>query len=302
MALDKIMSSCRTAAVTIIAVVGIVALSFLCVLLIRLQTSRGEPVVSTAATLIGCLIFGGLLIYLCCMLTYHAFSYWRKATLSKAIRISEAMHEIQAHMHHEKMDDIKRYSIKIFKTKKILQHGVTENVDCNEVSTFLSPMFFNIDRLSAFGSPYYCCDFEQIQTITASNKAKWGGDEKRSGETAEDVIALERRLADMNEKYKSRTKEYTAASGREGLLKKQMEEVESHMAVLVELANKVTNEVKPPRNITEDGIRTKYLAIGKIYGISKVPGAYVDIFRNNMPKEIINWGGAPKQGSVNEET
>jgi hypothetical protein len=74
------------------------------------------------------------------------------------------------------------------------------------------------------------------------------------------------------------------------------------MAVLVELANKVTNEIKPPRNITENEIKAKYRAIGKIYDITTAPSVYIDMFRKNMPKEIINWGGAPNQGSTDEET
>jgi len=116
------------------------------------------------------------------------------------------------------------------------------------------------------------------------------------------IAALERKVADLLEKKNKATETFTAASGREGRLKKQLADVENHMAVLVELANKVTNEVKPPRNITEPAVRAVYLAIGKIYGISKIPGAYVEIFRKNMPKEIINWGGAPNQGFDDKET
>lgn len=117
-----------------------------------------------------------------------------------------------------------------------------------------------------------------------------------------EVAALERRIADLHEEKKEATQKYTAAAGREARLKNRLAETESHMAVLVELANKVTNDFQPPHTITREGIKTKYIAIGKIHGITEAPSAYVDIFRKNMPKGIINWSGAPKQGSEEEKT
>lgn len=76
----------------------------------------------------------------------------------------------------------------------------------------------------------------------------------------------------------------------------------NHMAVLVELANKITHEFKPPRKATKDDIKTKYLAIAKIYGITEAPSAYISLFRKNMPAAIINWSGAPNQGVNDEKT
>ena len=85
-------------------------------------------------------------------------------------------------------------------------------------------------------------------------------------------------------------------------MKTQLAEVESHIAVLVELVSKVSTEGKSTDKITKDSFRAKYLAIGKIYGITKVPGAYMEIFRKNMPKDKINWGGAPTQSPDDEQT
>ena len=166
----------------------------------------------------------------------------------------------------------------------------------------LSPMFFTIDRLNALGSPYYCCDFEQIQQIIARHKEQWGNIKEQSGDATETINSLDRALADMREKYNARTLEYTAVNGRNSQLEKQLAEVESHMAVLVELANKVTNDFKSPRKITADEIKARYLAIGKIYGITKAPSKYVKLFRTVMPRSIVNQGGAPSQGPAEEET
>ena len=164
-------------------------------------------------------------------------------------------------------------------------------------------MFFSIDRLNAIGSPYYCCDYEQIQRIIAENRDKWGSETKHLDTASVDIIAsLERANTDLREKNKEVTQKYTAASGREARLKKQAAEIEAHMAILIELANKVTSDFKPPRKITRDEIKTKYVAIGKIRGITEAPGDYVELFRKTMPKEIINWSGAPNQGADTDET
>ena len=299
--LDKTIPSIRNAAVVLVATGGVLLLSVIAVLLIRASLSRGLDIFSVAGILISCLFIGGIVIYLLCMAIHYIFSYWRNAHLQKAIRLSEAMQMMHAHMHHEKVDDVKRYSIRIFKSETALPHGVTEDVHCNEISTFLSPLFFNIDRLNAFGSPYYCCDFAQIQDVIKSIKAKWGTGEQ-SGAAAPEIAALERTIADLREKTKEITGKYTAASGREARLKKQQAEANNHVAILVELANRVTKDFKPPDRITIKEIKAKYLAIGKIYGITDVPDEYVDIFRKAMPEHLINWGGAPSQGSGEEET
>jgi hypothetical protein len=218
------------------------------------------------------------------------------------VRLTEAMHMLKTHTHNENLEAIRHYGIRVFSTKSELPYGISDNVTCKKVTTFLSFAYFRSDRVRALGSQYYCCDLQQIQSIIDNNKKKWNISAEVSGDSSVDKAALERKIVNLTEQYQSRTKEFTAASGREGRLKKQLEELESHMSVLVELAARVSTDIKPPRKITEKQIKAKYLTIGKIHGITEVPGAYVDIFRKNMPKEIINWGGAPNQGAVKEET
>ena len=113
---------------------------------------------------------------------------------------------------------------------------------------------------------------------------------------------MDRVIVDLRERNKEITSKYTAASGREGRLKKQQAEANNHIATLVELANWVTANIKPPQKITIAEIKVKYLAIGKLHGVTDVPGEYVEIFRKAMPEHLINWGGAPNQGADSEET
>jgi hypothetical protein len=212
------------------------------------------------------------------------------------------MQILHAKTHQESRDTLKFYRIAVFRTKNPLGEDVEENVPCKLISTFLSPWFFRSDQNAAFGSNNHCCDFAHIQKIVADNKERWSESEAPSNATSADVIALERKIADLLEEKKEAQRNFTAANGRESLLKKRLAEIESHMAVLVELTNKVTTGIKPPDRITKDTLKAKYLAIGKIYGITKVPSAYAEIFRKNMPKGLINWGGAPNQGSDDEKT
>jgi hypothetical protein len=300
---EKIIRSIRTVAVIVTGGVGVAILSLFVALLLRTSIARGEIVlVNLASSLLMCLFIGSVLIGLCCLTVFHALSFWCSRLLEKAVRLIEAMQMMGAQTHKERLETIRHYSLRIFKTKTELPPGVSEDVLCKEVSTFLSPMFYNTDRLNAIGSPYYCCDFEQIQDIINNNRAKWGDSEDRDDRSPADIAALERKNDDLQEKNKEIAQKYTAAAGRESQLKKRLEQVESHMAVLVELANKVSSDIRPPNSITEKQIKAKYLTIGKIHGITEAPGAYVDIFRKNMPKEIINWGGAPNQGVGKEET
>ena len=59
-------------------------------------------------------------------------------------------------------------------TTSFLVADVMDNLRCKRVSTFLSPWFFRSDKNAAFGSDYYCCDFDQIQKIITTNKTPWG--------------------------------------------------------------------------------------------------------------------------------
>ena len=292
---EKIVQSIRPIAVIVTGGCGAVLLSLLTVQLIRTNIAKGEDLASLAASLLGCLLIGGIFIALCCLAVFHAFSFWRSTSLKKAIRLVEALQMLGAQTHKERIEAIRHNNLRIFKTKTELPPDISEAVQCKEISTFLSPMFFTVDRLNALGSPYYCCDYDQIQSIIAANREKWGILGEQSGETAVSVIALERALADMREKYTKVNKECSGAKAREGKLKKQLEEVKDHMVVLIELTNKITNEVKPPKTIIKAKIKEKYLAIGKIYGITTAPVDYVELFRKTMPQEIIHGDGPPTQ-------
>lgn len=299
---DKIIRRVRTVAVILTGGIGVIGSSILIVSLLRLNIAKGESLDSLAATLIGCLLVSGIFIGLGCLAVFHVLSFWRSTSLKKALRLGEAMQILGAGTHKERLETIRHYSTRVYKTKIELPAEITENIQCKEVSTFLSPMFYNLDRLNAIGSPYYCCDFEQIQSILDGNKAKWGSTiVDIPGDTSMEVAALQRKIADLLEENKKTNLKFTAANGRESQLKKQLAEVENHMAVLVELAGKMGAEGKPSDKITKDAFKSKYLAIGKIYDITTVPVAYMEIFRKNMPKEKINWGGAPKQVTSGEQ-
>lgn len=76
---------------------------------------------------------------------------------------------------------------------------------------------------------------------------------------------------------------YTSASGSAGRLKLQLKDVQKHMAVLIELAHTITREVKPPRTLSREDIKRKYLAIGKLRGIENAPAAYTDEPQERSP-------------------
>ena len=293
----EVIKSIRLATVIGIGALGTLATSFLIANGLRNSVNAHATLSDLTATLLGGTLCGLVVTALFCLLVFHAFSFFESTTLPQAIRLNEAMRMLHATTNRESMDALKYYRISVFRAKEELGADVAENVHCKLISTFLSPWFFRSDRNAAFGSANHCCDYSHIQEIVRANKAKWGEVTEQSDDSAADVAGLERKIADLREKKNEAMKNYTAASGRESQLKKQVAEIESHMAVLVELANKVTDEVKPPRRIKKDEIKAKYLAIGKIHGITRVRSAYMEIFRKNMPAELINWGGAPKQGS-----
>lgn len=297
----EIIKNLRLVTVLTIGTLGILGVSFLVAQHLRWSVNSGATLSDITATLLGGTLLGLLIIGLFCLLAFHAFSFFETTTLPQAIRLNEAMRMLHATTNRESLGVLRFYRISVFKAKTAIGYSIEENVSCKLISTFLSPWFFPSDRNAAFGSTNHCCDYSQIQKIITDNKEKWGEPREHSAEMMVDTIALERRIADLLKKNKEINLNFTAANGRESQLKKQVSEAESHMAVLVELANKVTNEFKYPHRITKDEIKAKYTAIGKIYGITKAPGAYVSIFRKNMPKEIINWGGAPNQDHDDEE-
>jgi|GEM_PF-2839022 len=300
----EIIKNARIITVISLGAAGVLAVSFIVANLVKIGAKSGATGSDLTATLLGGTLIGLLVTGLFCLLAFHAFSFFESATLPEAIRLNEAMRMLHAKTNRESLATLKYYGISVFKAEKALGDDVEKNIPCKLISTFLSPGFLRSDQNAAFGSDTHCCDFTHIQEIIAANKAKWSEDEKQVAEQAEvppiEVAALERKIADLLEKSKKANLNSTATNARNSQLKTQLAEAENHMAILVELANKVTNEVKPPQRITKDEIKAKYLSIGKIYGIAKAP--YVELFRKAMPEEIINWGGAPNQGSDTEET
>lgn len=233
---------------------------------------------------------------------YHFFSLWGTTTLPKAIRLNEAMRLLHATTHQESIKVLKHHDISVYRSRIPLGKDATDDVPCKIISTFLSPLFFRSDRLNALGSAYYCCDYDEIQSIIQAEQNKWGQSSQWSDITATQLAALEKVNADLRQENKKVTGLYTSASGSAGRLKLQLKDVQKHMAVLIELAHTITREVKPPRTLSREDIKRKYLAIGKLRGIENAPAAYVELFRETMPKEYINQGGAPCQGGENAET
>lgn len=299
---EKILHEARTWGTIITGLACGICCAIAIAFLLRIHIARGNELTELGLYLFGYVLLALFLVFLSCLSAYYLFSFNKTAKLPKAVRLSEAMQMLKTHTHNESLEAIRHYGIRIFSTKAELPYGISDDVSCKKVTIFLSFAFFRSDRVRALGSTHYCCDLTQIQSIITGNEVKWGGTGEKSGDILADRAALERKIADLQDKNKEATQKYTAAAGREGRMKKRLEETEGHIAVLVELASKVSNDIKPPRTITRDEIKAKYVAIGKIHGITEAPGTYVDIFRKNMPKEIINWSGAPKQGSGEEET
>lgn len=300
----EIIKSLRMLTVLGIGAFGVLATSFFVANGLRNEVTAGATLTNLAATALGVTLLGLFVTALFCLLVFHAFYFFESTALPQAIRLNEAMRLLYAKTNKESLAALKFYRIDVFRAKTALGEDIKKNVPCKLISTFLAPWAFRSDQNAAFGSEYHCCDFEHIQKIVEENKAKWGDIQEKlpDDDTPVDVAAMQRRISDLLEENKKTNLKFTAANGRESQLKTQLAEVESHMAVLVELAGKFSTGGKASDRITKDAFRTKYLAIGKIYGITKVPGVYMEIFRKNMPKERINWGGAPKQGPDDEQT
>ena len=276
--------------------VGVLATSYTVASLLRYFSVKQDSLSDLTATLLGGVALGLLFTALLCIFIFQAFSFFETATLPQAIRLNEAMRLLHAKTNPESLATLKFYGIAVYRTQAMLGDGVEQNIPCKRIATFLSPLFFRTDQNHALGSNNYCCDYSQIEAIIAANKSNWGSALEQTTEIPAEVIALERKVDDLKTKLKKRTYEFTAATGREAILKKSLKTVETHMAILVELASHVTSTVKPPYNISGGKIRDKYLAIAKVHGVDEAPPTYIEIFRKNMPADIINWGGAPKQG------
>lgn len=291
----------RFMAVVIMGILGLYMTAIICAMLLR-RAVADASMYDLGLTVIFVLICGFLVTAPVCLLVYHFFSLWGTTTLPKAIRLNEAMRLLHATTHQESIKVLKHHDISVYRSRIPLGKDATDDVPCKIISTFLSPLFFRSDRLNALGSAYYCCDYDEIQSIIQAEQNKWGQSSQRSDLTAIQLAALEKVNADLRQENKKVTGLYTSASGSAGRLKLQLKDVQKHMAVLIELAHTITREVKPPRTLSREDIKRKYLAIGKLRGIENAPAAYVELFRETMPKEYINQGGAPCQGGENAET
>lgn len=291
----------RFMAVVIMGILGLYMTAIICAMLLR-RTAADASMYDLGLCVIFVLICGFLVTAPICLLVYHFFSLWGTTMLPKAIRLNEAMRLLYATTHQESIKVLKHHDISVYRSRIPLGKDATDDVPCKIIPTFLSPIFFRSDRLNALGSAYYCCDYDEIQSIIQAEQNKWGQPSQGSDTITVQLAALEKVNADLRQENKKVTGLYTSASGSAGRLKSQLEDVQKHMAVLIELAHNVTREVKPPRTLSREDIKRKYLAIGKLRGIENVPAAYVELFRETMPKEYINHGGAPHQGGENTET
>lgn len=297
----KTIRTIRFMAVVIMGILGLYTTAIICAMLLR-RAVADASMYDLGLTVIFVLICGFLVTAPLCLLVYHFFSLWGTTTLPKAIRLNEAMRLLHATTHQESIKVLKHHDISVYRSRIPLGKDATDDVPCKIISTFLSPLFFRSDRLNALGSAYYCCDYDEIQSIIQAEQNKWGQSSQWSDITATQLATLEKVNADLRQENKKVTGLYTSASGSAGRLKLQLKDVQKHMAVLIELAHTITREVKPPRTLSREDIKRKYLAIGKLRGIENAPAAYVELFRETMPKEYINQGGAPCQGGENAET
>ena len=270
----EIIKSLRMLTVLGIGAFGVLATSFFVANGLRNEITAGATLTNLTATALGVTFIGLFVTAILCLLVFHTFSFFESTTLSQAIRLNEAMRLLHAKTNKESLAALRYYRIDVFRAPKPLGEDAEKNVHCKLISTFLAPWAFRSDQNAAFGSEYHCCDFEHIQTIIADNKAKWGDiPEELPGGTPVEVTALQRKIANLLEENKKANLKFTAANGRESLLKERLTEVESHMAVLVELANKISAESRRSGKITKEAFKDKYLAIVKICRKNSSTGA-----------------------------
>lgn len=139
-----------------------------------------------------------------------------------------------------------------------------------------------------------------VETIIQTNQRHWGGSHISATDLNETLIAgLHKQIAEITKEKEQAFNDLKGARGRLGKAEKQLAECETHMGILVRLAS-VVKEPQPPQKVSQKEIKEKYLAIGNTLGVDVVPPKYVDIFRNSMPTQYINQGGAPNQGEKSE--
>lgn len=228
-------------------------------------------------------------------------SLFMRTTLPKAIRLSSAMRMLHADDNTRACDIIKMYGISVYKTAKKLGDEAEFDLPCKHVSGFMDPWTYRSFQDAAFGSGYFCCNLDEIETIIQTNQRHWGGSQISATDLNETLIAgLHKQIAEITKEKEQAFNDLKGARGRLGKAEKQLAECETHMGILVRLASVVT-EPQPPQKVSQKEIKEKYLAIGNTLGVDVVPPKYVDIFRNSMPAQYINQGGAPNQGEKAEK-
>lgn len=265
--------------------------AWLTTIFVVIKLTQGVSLAGVALILLWCVVIGGAAVWIICALCTLYVGKWRKHHLDHAIRLSEAMHMLHASTNHEQLEALRHYRIRVFKSHEAIPAGGKLGVDCREVANFLSPMLFGFNKFFALGSPVYCCDATQISAIVEEHQLRWGSE--NSVAQSCDAAKRNKEIEELKKKYKEMAEKYTGAAGREGKLKNEIEQMETHMHILVVLTNKATREFTHP--LAKHEITRQYQEIGKTLGVESAPGKYIEIFRKAMPKEYINHGGAPIQ-------
>lgn len=282
------------ALLTLVALL-LVAVCILPSIVIFCTAGKGTVLSHTLLSFMFALCTMGLAIFIA-LSVYKNFSVFMRISLPKAIRLGKAMRMLHADDNSKACNIIRMYGISVYFASKNLADEAEENLQCTYVSGFTDPWTYQSFQNAALGSSNFCCNLEEVEKIIHTNQHLWGGHQADTADLKNTVIAgMHKEVSDITKERDKAFNERKGALARLGKAEKQLEECEKHMGIMIRLAALVT-EVHPPQKITQKEIKEKYLAIGKTLGIEAVPPKYVDIFRNSMPPQFINQGGAPNQG------
>lgn len=285
----------------VLVFVEMMALSYVCIHWFKFLFSRTSDFVTLSSVFLICAISGFVIIFTTFYFVDTIKSLMPNRRLNRAIRLDQAMQKLKVHTNKEYFLTIQFNNIRVYKSSTPVPIEGAENISCKEIVEFLSQLKWSVNKFFVFGSEYYCCDTEQIEAIIERNIALWGS---VAIDTTADAMMQKIAEVFMEEKTKHQQckQEKTAAIGREAKLRKQLEETKQHMAVLVELTHTVTRDVTPPHPLTRDEIKKRYLSLAAKHGLKNVPNDYMELFRKAMPREYINWSGAPVQGRLPRKT
>ena len=299
---DAALEKRRTMLTYVLVMAEILLHSYLSIRWLRFVFSRTSDFVTASSAFFTCAISGFVLIFFTFYFMDTVKSLMPSRRLEHAIRLGKAMQLLKAHTNKEYYLTIQFNNIRVYKSSIPIPLEGAENVLCKEILEFLSQLKWSVNKFFVFGSENYCCDREQIEAIIERNIALWGS---AAADTTSADAMVQKILSELEEekkKYLQCTQEKTAALGRGAKLRKQLDETKQHMAVLVELAHTVTRDVTPPRPLTRDEIKKRYLSLAGEYALDNAPSDYVELFRKAMPREYINWSGAPVQGRPASKT